>query len=55
MPKVIITGATSGIGLSLVKIFLKKNYEVIAIGRKKTKFIKGKIRFIKVDFKKKIL
>ena len=53
MPKVIITGATSGIGLSLVKIFLKKNYEVIAIGRKKTKFIKGKIRFIKVDFKKK--
>ena len=32
--KVLITGGTSGLGFRLVKYFLEKGYEVVAIGRK---------------------
>ena len=32
--KILITGGTSGLGLGLVKCFLKKGYEVVATGRK---------------------
>lgn len=31
--KVLITGATSGIGLSLVKLYKSLNYEIVAVGR----------------------
>ncbi len=31
--KVLVTGGTSGLGLRLVKLFLKKGYEVVATGR----------------------
>ncbi|WP_288218012.1 SDR family NAD(P)-dependent oxidoreductase, partial [uncultured Fusobacterium sp.] len=30
---VLITGATGGIGKSLIDIFIKNNYHVIALGR----------------------
>jgi retinol dehydrogenase 12 len=32
--KILITGGTSGLGLELVRFFLKKGYEVVATGRK---------------------
>mgnify|MGYP002413336161 CR=1 FL=1 len=35
MKTVLITGATSGIGLELFKIFSKEKYYVIGIGRNK--------------------
>jgi len=31
--KILITGGTSGLGLELVKLFLKKGYEIVATGR----------------------
>lgn len=37
MKKVLITGASSGIGLKLCQDYLKENYEVIACGRNKDK------------------
>ena len=49
--KVLITGATKGLGLECVKYFLKKKYEIIAIGRDE-KYLKSftkKITFIKGD------
>jgi NAD(P)-dependent dehydrogenase (short-subunit alcohol dehydrogenase family) len=33
--RILITGGTSGLGLELVIVFLKKGYEVVATGRKK--------------------
>lgn len=33
--KVLLTGSTSGIGLSLLKLLVKSNHEVIAVGRNK--------------------
>lgn len=35
--KVLITGATSGIGYEFAKIFIKNKYEVILVGRNETK------------------
>ena len=35
--KVLITGATGGIGEEIIKVFYKNNYEIIAVGRDHTK------------------
>ena len=43
--KVLITGATSGIGLSFAKIFASNNYDLILVGRNKEK-----LDMIKKDF-----
>lgn len=56
----VITGATSGIGLSIVQILVKKKYKVYVIGRNKNKWQKlkknisslKKIKFISVDISK---
>lgn len=57
--KVFILGASSDIGLETTKIFLKKNWQVIAHFNKNSKELKklqknpnNKIRLIKIDFKK---
>ena len=39
MKKIVITGATSMIGIALIEQCIKKNIEVLAIVRKKTKNI----------------
>jgi len=57
--KILITGATSGIGLSFVKKNIHKNYEFYFIGRNfleinkfiKINKIKNKIKLINFDFK----
>ena len=53
--KILITGATKGLGLECVKFYLKKNYKIIATGRndKYLKNFSNKIIFIKGDFLKK--
>ena len=50
--KILITGATKGLGLECVKYYLKKNYQIIATGRDE-KYLKNfskQITFIKGDF-----
>ena len=42
MTTCVITGATSGIGLSAIKILVKKNYKIYVIGRNKRKWQKLK-------------
>jgi short-subunit dehydrogenase involved in D-alanine esterification of teichoic acids len=37
---ILITGSNSGLGLELVKIFLKKDYKVVAIYNKKSNNLK---------------
>lgn len=62
MKNVLVTGATSGIGLDYVKKNLNKNYQFFLIGRNfdklknyiKNKKFKSKINIINFDFKKKI-
>ena len=57
MKTCLITGATSGIGLSILKILVKKNYQIYVIGRtfKKWKSLKiknpsfKKVKFIKTN------
>ena len=58
--KILITGATKGLGLECVEHFLKKNYKIIAVGRdgkylrkysKKIIFLKGDL--LKNSFRKK--
>ena len=49
--KILITGATKGLGLECVKYYLKKNYQIIATGRDE-KYLKNfskQITFIKGD------
>jgi retinol dehydrogenase 12 len=50
--KILITGGTSGLGLELVKIFLRNGYFVVATGRKTLSLPEYADRFIfcKVDF-----
>jgi NAD(P)-dependent dehydrogenase (short-subunit alcohol dehydrogenase family) len=43
--KVLITGGTSGLGLRLVKLFLKKGYEVVTTGRQPVTIYEGAERF----------
>jgi retinol dehydrogenase-12 len=51
-PKVLVTGGTSGLGLSLVKLFLKKGYEVVATGRQPVTIHEdaGRFTFLMTDF-----
>ena len=50
--KVLITGATGGIGGSLVKKFLSLNAEVLGTGTKSDKLEKLKNEFNKIKVKK---
>ncbi|MFD2166862.1 SDR family NAD(P)-dependent oxidoreductase [Thalassotalea euphylliae] len=47
--KVLITGATSGIGLSLVERYSRSNYDVIACGRSEEKLSRLKTQFPKIS------
>jgi len=49
---VLITGGTSGLGLELVKYFLRKGFAVYATGRegKQISGLGESVRFVKVDF-----
>ena len=54
MNKVIITGATGGVGGSLTRHFLKKKWEVIALIRDKNKLSKSysdNLKYIEIDIK----
>ncbi len=48
--RVLITGGTSGLGIELVKLFLKKRYKVVATGRNELNFSDENLRFVAVDF-----
>ncbi len=62
MKNVLVTGATSGIGLNFIKKNLNKDYKFFLIGRNfvklkkhiKNKKFKSKIKIINFDFRKKI-
>jgi NAD(P)-dependent dehydrogenase (short-subunit alcohol dehydrogenase family) len=51
-PKVLVTGGTSGLGLELTRIFLKKGYYVVATGRRNVDFpgYEDKFSLYNVDF-----
>lgn len=50
MKKVLITGGNKGIGLAAVKMFLEKDYEVIALGRDFSKYpYKNETKMIEFD------
>jgi NAD(P)-dependent dehydrogenase (short-subunit alcohol dehydrogenase family) len=48
----LIHGGTKGIGLAIVKKFLKNNYIVISTGRSKIPLKRNKLFFFKMDIKK---
>ncbi|MDQ1297160.1 MAG: retinol dehydrogenase 12, partial [Bacteroidota bacterium] len=50
--QILITGGTSGLGLELVKIFLKEGYNVVAIGRSSIDLpgYERKLSFYAIDF-----
>ncbi len=52
MPVILITGGTSGLGLELVRLFLQKDYIVLATGRNTVAFngFENRFRFFNVDF-----
>lgn len=50
---VLITGATSGIGYEFTKLFAKKGYEIIAVGRNDKK-LENLQEFIKKEYKSSI-
>ena len=62
MKNILVTGATSGIGLDFVKKNLGRNYKFFLVGRNfealkkiiKNKKIKSKIKIINFDFNKKL-
>lgn len=49
---ILITGGTSGLGLELVKIYLKNGYNVVALGRQHIEIegFDGKLHLFKIDF-----
>lgn len=55
MKNILLTGASGFIGRNILRYFLKSNYFVYAIGKKKPKINNKKFKFIKLDLKKKIL
>lgn len=63
MKNILVTGATSGIGLDFVKKNLGRNYNFFLVGRNfdelnkfiKKKNIKSKINIINFDFNKKLV
>jgi NAD(P)-dependent dehydrogenase (short-subunit alcohol dehydrogenase family) len=46
---ILITGGSSGIGMNLIKFFLKKNYKIINISRSKPKITNKNLTNIKFD------
>ncbi len=52
IPKILITGGTSGLGYELVKLFLKKGYHVVTTGRREVTFPEfgERLSLYKVDF-----
>jgi NAD(P)-dependent dehydrogenase (short-subunit alcohol dehydrogenase family) len=50
--KILITGGTSGLGLALVRFFLKRGYTVVATGRKKVTVpeYENRLTFLMTDF-----
>lgn len=50
--KILITGGTSGLGLELVRLFLKEGFEVVSTGRQENKITgyEGRFYFYNVDF-----
>ena len=52
LPVILITGGTSGLGLEIVRLFLKKGYYVITTGRKSLvpEGYEERFKLIKVDF-----
>jgi 3-oxoacyl-[acyl-carrier protein] reductase len=49
MKRVVLTGASSGIGLATAKAFLDEGYEVISIARRACPLHSGRLRSITVD------
>jgi len=52
IPKILITGGTSGLGYELVKLFLKKGYHVVTTGRRDLSLPESgsRLSLYKVDF-----
>ncbi|NLN30330.1 MAG: SDR family NAD(P)-dependent oxidoreductase [Bacteroidales bacterium] len=50
--RVLITGGTSGLGLELVKLFLRRGFDVVATGRRKAEIseCESRFTFYRVDF-----
>ena len=55
MKTVIVTGATSGIGLAICDLLLKDNYNVIALGRSKEQIEKAKTKLLEQNKNKNII
>jgi len=51
--KIVITGGSKGIGLSLVKNFLSKSFKVLCLSRNKPNIKNKNLFFVKVDLYKK--
>jgi len=53
--KILICGSSGDVGSDLIKILSKKNYKIIAASRSIKKFSNKNVKFMKIDFSKKIL
>lgn len=53
--KILICGSSGDVGGDLIKILSKKNYKIIAASRSIKKFSNKNVKFMKIDFSKKIL
>jgi NAD(P)-dependent dehydrogenase (short-subunit alcohol dehydrogenase family) len=51
-PAILVTGGTSGLGLEIVKTFLKRGYYVVATGRKEVNIpgYENRFRLYRIDF-----
>jgi NAD(P)-dependent dehydrogenase (short-subunit alcohol dehydrogenase family) len=52
IPAILVTGGTSGLGLEIVKTFLKRGYFVVATGRKEVNIpgYENRFRLYRIDF-----